>query len=282
MSTIYDLHSHSLHSDGTLTPTDLVGRARAQGVEVLALTDHDTTQGLVEAAAAAQRAGIKLVPGVEISVTWGKRTVHIVGLNIDVDHPSLQAGLAEIRLRRAERARSIGERLARTGIEGAYAGAAALAQGELITRTHFGRYLVSAGHAKDMGQAFKRYLSQGKRGYAPVQWASLEEAVNWINDAGGQAIIAHPGRYRLGSAKLRTFLAEFRDLGGAAIEVVCGSHNETDCARFARLASEHELLASVGSDFHAPKGGPGFGNAWVELGRLRGLPEGSIPVWHNW
>ena len=273
MPSPWDLHSHSTASDGTLAPAALVRRAAEHGVRVLALTDHDTTDGLPEAAAAAAAAGVELVPGVELSTVWEGVEVHVVGLWIEPDHPALQEGLAAQRERRGARARAMGERLARAGIPGAYEGARALARGEVVNRSHFARYLVAAGRGRDLADAFDRYLRQGRPGYAPPEWVGLAEGVGWIRAAGGTAVLAHPGRYRLSAGRLRRLAAAFREAGGAAVEVVCGSHTPAQVQAAAGLARRHGLAASVGSDFHAP------GNPWRELGRLAPLPADLTPVW---
>jgi len=273
---IYDLHTHTFYSDGALAPAELVARAAANGVQVLALTDHDVTDGLPEAQAAAQLAGITLVPGVEISVTWGAQTVHIVGLNIDTANEVLQTGLARLREFREWRAEEIGRRLAKAGIPGAIEGARARAQRGLVSRTHFAQFLVDTGHAADVRSVFKRFLVHGKPGYVPGQWAGLEEAIGWIRAAGGQAVLAHPARYKITATRLKKLLGEFRDAGGAAIEVVSGSHSRDDMFRFAKLASSYGLLASSGSDFHGPQ------NYYMDLGPLPPLPDGCTPVWETW
>jgi predicted metal-dependent phosphoesterase TrpH len=272
----YDLHCHSTASDGTLSPSALVERAAANGVDVLALTDHDQTAGLDEAARAARRAGIVLVPGVEVSVTWSHKVLHIVGLRIDPDYPPLAAGLARIRAEREGRAEEMGRRLAKHGIAGALEGARRLAAGGIVTRTHFARYLVERGHAADVPGVFKRFLVRGKPGYVAGAWATLEEAVDWITGSGGQAVIAHPARYTLSSGRLRQLFAEFRGLGGVGVEVVSGSHGPGDVEATAVRARQAGLLASVGSDFHGP------GQAYVELGRNPPLPPGVTPIWSTW
>ncbi|MEW5770303.1 MAG: 3',5'-nucleoside bisphosphate phosphatase [Pseudomonadota bacterium] len=274
---VFDLHSHSTASDGALAPAVLVERAAAQGVDFLALTDHDGVSGLAEARAAAERHGVRLVPGVEVSITWHKSTVHIVGLHVDPTDPVLDQGLARIRGGRRERAERIAESLARAGIPGALRGAYALAVNqELIGRTHFARFLVEERVCKDVKTVFKKFLVQGKPGYVPHEWASLQEAVGLIHAAGGQAVIAHPGRYKFGREKMAQLLGEFRDLGGEGIEVVTGSHTADQVPVYADLAVEFGLLASVGSDFHAP------GEGGRELGRLQPLPERCTPVWSRW
>jgi 3',5'-nucleoside bisphosphate phosphatase len=273
---VYDLHTHTFYSDGVLAPAELVVRAAANGVQVLALTDHDVTDGVPEAQAAAQQAGITLVPGVEISVTWGAQTVHVVGLNIDTANAALQAGLARLREFRAWRAEEIGRRLAKAGIPGAIEGARARAQRGLVSRTHFAQFLVDAGHAADVRSVFKKFLVHGKPGYVPGEWARLDEAIGWIRAAGGQAVLAHPARYKITATRLKKLLGEFRDAGGAAIEVVSGSHSRDDMFRFAQLAASYGLLASSGSDFHGPQ------NYYMDLGPLPPLPDGCTPVWQTW
>jgi predicted metal-dependent phosphoesterase TrpH len=271
-----DLHSHSIASDGTLTPTELVQRAHDQGVDVLALTDHDGTGGLEEAGLVAKELGLHLVPGVEISISWNGVTFHIVGLNIDPTHAGLQAGLSKLRAFREERAEEISRRLAKHGIEGALEGAKAFASGQIIGRTHFARFLVEQGHAKDMRKVFKKFLVHNRPGYVPGEWATLEDALSWIHDSGGQAVIAHPARYRLSATRLRQFMQEFKDAGGEALEVVSGSHSAGDVQGMAQYAKRFELLASCGSDYHGPE------QSWVELGKLPALPDGCTPVWQHW
>ncbi len=275
--TVYDLHCHSTASDGVLSPRALVERARDMGVAVLALTDHDEVRGLDEAAEAAHGAGMRLIAGVEISVTWRTHTVHVVGLDVDPAHPRLLAGLAANRGGRAERARRIADELARMGIAGALEGAYAYAGNhDLIGRTHFARFLVERGVVKDVKTVFKKFLVKGKPGYVAHAWATLGEALGWIDAAGGVAVLAHPGRYAFGPARMRQLLEEFRALGGIGIEVVTGSHTAEQVPVYADLAAEFGLLASVGSDFHAP------GEGGRELGRLARLPAHCRPVWHAW
>jgi hypothetical protein len=272
----HDMHTHSLRSDGTLTPSELVRRAHAAGVEVLALTDHDVTDGIAEAQAAAAGHGLRLIAGVEISVTWRSQTLHIVGLNIDPEQSEMQQGLARLREFRQWRAEEIGRRLQKKRIESAYEGAARLAKGAIISRTHFARFLVDQGYVRGPQQAFRQFLAQGKPGHVPGRWATLEEAVQWIVAAGGQAVVAHPARYKLSAGKLRQMLGEFRECGGAAIEVISGSHTPEANRHFAGIAREHGFLASAGSDYHGPE------KTWMDLGRLPALPEGCIPVWRDW
>jgi predicted metal-dependent phosphoesterase TrpH len=245
-------------------------------VDVLALTDHDGTGGLEEAGRVADELGLQLVPGVEISVSWNGVTFHIVGLNIDQAHAGLQAGLSALRAIRKERAEKIAQRLAKHGIEGALEGAKAFATGQILGRTHFARFLVEQGHAKDMRKVFKKFLVHNRPGYVPGEWATLEDALSWIRDSGGQAVIAHPARYRLSATRLRQFIQDFKDAGGEALEVVSGSHSAGDVQGMAQYAERFELLASCGSDYHGPE------QPWIELGKLPPLPENCTPVWQNW
>lgn len=269
-----DLHAHSTASDGTLSPGDLVRHACGLNVRTLALTDHDSTGGLDEAFAVAGTA-MQLVPGVEISVSWQKRTLHVVGLNIDPAAAPLRAGLERLKGVRECRSEQIAGRLEALGVEDALDAAHALCDG-VPTRTHFARLLVSRGRAKNMGQAFKRYLKPGKPAYAPAQWATLEEALDWIHRAGGQAVLAHPLRYGFTGAWLRRTLTAFAEAGGDALEVACGTSTPAEVATAAGHAVHFNLLASVGSDYHGPE------NPWVEVGRLPALPDNMTPVWRDW
>jgi predicted metal-dependent phosphoesterase TrpH len=271
----YDLHSHSLASDGTLSPAGLVAAAHAAGVDVLALTDHDTTDGISGAAAAAQQAGMQLVAGVEISVSWQAQTVHVLGLGIDPACPVLQHGLVKLCEFRDWRAVEIGRRLARAGIGGCYTGARKLAQGRIVSRTHFAHFLVAQGHAASVRDVFKRFLVNNKPGFVSGEWAGLEEALGWIAAAGGIAVIAHPARYRMTASKLRRLVAEFRECGGRGMEVVSGSHTRDNITAMAALCRAEKLLASSGSDYHGPE------NPWVNLGQLAALPAGCRPVWES-
>lgn len=273
----YDLHCHSTHSDGLLTPTELVRRAVARGVTVLALTDHDELSGLPEARVEAAAAGIELIAGAELSVSWRSVTLHVLGLHVDPDCPVLCDGLSAIRAGRSARAQRIGDSLAAAGIPGAYEGALAFVTSErLISRTHFARFLVDAGHVRSLKDVFRRYLSPGKPGHVEHTWASLAQAIGWIHSAGGQAVLAHPGRYPLQATALRELLNEFRAAGGDGIEVLSPSHDTADVDRFARQARLFGLAASSGSDFHGP------GESSVDLGDMPSLPAGVVPVWQNW
>jgi predicted metal-dependent phosphoesterase TrpH len=274
--TCYDLHSHSTVSDGSLSPEQLVARAIDQGVDVLALTDHDGTEGIIAAQAAAQGTKLSLVTGVEISVTWGSSTIHILGLKVDHKNAALQKGLEKIRDYRKERAVKIAERLEKSGISGAYEGASQYASPVMLGRVHFAKFLVDKGHAKNINDVFKRYLVRNKPGYVSGEWATLAQAVNWINGAGGQAVIAHPARYKMTATKLRRLITEFKELGGVGLEVVSGRQHPEEIKILAKLANDFNLLASCGSDFHSPD------NTWVELGRLPELPSSVNPIWKKW
>lgn len=273
----YDLHNHSTCSDGLLSPTQLMELAARAGVDAIALTDHDTTDGLAEARQAAHRLGLRLINGVEISVSWGATTLHVVGLAIDPQCPALVAGLETIRQGRLERAGRIEAALEAAGIPGTLQPALALAQNDaMISRTHFARHLVERGAVKDIQAAFDKYLAKGKRAYVAHRWADLNDAIDWIRAAGGTAVLAHPGRYDLKPAFRNAMLEEFRSLGGEAIEVVTGSHRPEQYATWRRLAEEHGFLASRGADYHGP------GESPYEPGTLPLLPASCKPVWSKW
>jgi predicted metal-dependent phosphoesterase TrpH len=276
MAALFDLHCHSTVSDGLLSPSDLVAYAAKRGVKVLALTDHDDLGGLQAAREAALEHGIQFVNGVEISVTWKRRTLHIVGLKVDSRNASLKTALDQVRTGRDERAQQMGADLARVGIHGAYEGAKLLAGKSIITRTHFARFLVDNGHAKDTKSVFKKYLVKGKPGFKEHEWMDLKSAVDLINGAGGQAVIAHPGRYDLGTINMLLLMHEFRSLGGTAIEVVTGSHTPPQYQQFAKIAHKFSLKSSLGSDFH------GSGISYMEMGCIPDLPEICVPVWDDW
>ena len=277
-----------LASDGLLTPRALIELAVSAGCDAIALTDHDTTDGLTEAAAAAQELNLRFIRGVEISVTWplnagaGARhaeikptTIHVVGLGIDPANAALSAGLESIRTGRMARARLMGDDLARVGIEGLFEDALDMAENKtMIGRTHFARALAGRGLVKNVGKAFERYLTFGRPGYVAHQWASLAEAVGWIVEAGGIPVVAHPGRYRLSRADMKLLLEEFKEAGGRAIEVVTGSHQPHQYREYAAIAREMDFLASRGSDFH------GLDESHFKPGKLPPLPAGLTPVWH--
>jgi 3',5'-nucleoside bisphosphate phosphatase len=272
-----DLHCHSNISDGMLSPAELAVRAKANGVDVWALTDHDEVGGVREAGQAAADIGLRYVPGVEISVTWAEQTVHVVGLHIDATSEDLVRGLAATRLGRERRARDIAAQLAAAGIPGAFEGALKfVGNPDLISRTHFARYILELGLCTDVGEVFRNYLTEGKPGYVPHRWATLQEAVSWIRGAGGIAVIAHPGRYKYSDLAFSELFGEFKRLGGAAIEVVTGSHTVDQYPQYAKVANHYGFLGSRGSDFHGP------GESRVELGSLPPLPATVKPVWHDW
>lgn len=271
-----DLHSHSNVSDGLFTPAELVEHAASHGVRVLALTDHDDIDGLADARQAAALHGIQLVNGVEISVTWKKRTLHIVGLNIDPDNQDLRTGLAQVRQSRLERAKQMAIGLEKAGIHGSFEAASSYAEQSILTRMHFARFLVERQYAKDAKSVFKKYLVKGKPGFVDHQWMSLESAVNLIVNSGGVAVIAHPGRYDIRRTNMLLLLEEFRALGGTAIEVVTGSHTPPQYVEYAKYAQLFGLKASQGSDYH------GKGISFMEMGRLPALPSNCIPVWQDW
>ena len=269
-----DLHSHSVISDGTLAPEDLAARARANGVELWALTDHDEIGGQHRAAAAAHTQGMAYLTGTEISVSFANTTVHIVGLGFDPDNAQLARGLAATRDGRGERAKDMAEQLAQAGIPGAYEGALQfVGNPALISRTHFARFLVETGVCKDTPEVFRRFLTEGKPGYVPHRWATLGDAVRWITQAGGMAVIAHPARYKFSANEEYALFSEFKQHGGRAVEVVTGSHTAAEYATYAEMAQEFGLAASRGSDFHSPD------ESHVDLGKLPPLPADLTPVW---
>ena len=271
-----DLHCHSTVSDGLLSPQDLVAHAAKSGVKVLAITDHDDVSGLAAARVAAAEHGIHFVNGVEISATWKKRTLHIVGLKFDAENTALKTALAGVRIGRDLRAQDMAAGLAKAGISGAYEGAKAIAKQSILTRSHFAQFLAQAGYAKDVKSVFKKFLVKGKPGFVDSQWMDLESAVRLIVGAGGQAVIAHPGRYDLGMVNMHLLMHEFRMLGGAAIEVVTGSHQPPQYQQFATIAHRFSLKASLGSDYH------GAGLSYMGMGQVPELPAGCVPVWDDW
>ena len=272
-----DLHCHSNVSDGTMPPAELAKRAEANGVDVWALTDHDEVSGIAEARAAAQDLGMRFVAGVEISITFAGKTVHIVGLDIDEQQPDLCGGLANVREGRIRRAHLIATQLELTGLRDVFEGALKYAQNpSLIGRTHFARYLVELGVQPTVSEVFRHYLVEGKPGFVPHRWTTLQEAVSWIRAAGGRAVIAHPGRYAFDQMQFDALLSEFTALGGEGIEVVTGSHTTDQFGEFAALARRTGLLASRGSDFHGPA------ESRVDLGTLPPLPADLKAVWHDW
>ncbi|MDF9390989.1 MULTISPECIES: PHP domain-containing protein [Methylococcus] len=273
---MYDLHSHSTASDGTLSPAELVRTAVASGIRTLALTDHDSVAGLADAGAAAVEAGLRLIPGVELSVTWESRTIHIVGLNIAPDHPGLDEGMRRLQAVRFERAQEMDRRLEKKGIPGTLEIAARLAGAGMVTRTHFARALVQLGQAANVRDVFDKFLTQGKPGHVPTVWAEMTAAVGWIIDAGGVAVLAHPQRYKMTGSWIGRLAGDFKAAGGQAIEVVSGNATLSDIQTNAGIARRYGLLASVGSDYHGPE------QVWLRLGKIPPLPAGLTPVWTRW
>lgn len=272
-----DLHCHSNVSDGVLPPAAVAEHAHKAGVNVWALTDHDEVGGVASAREAAQLYGMRFVSGVEISITWANETVHIVGLQIDENNPTLVKGLEETRSGRDNRGREIGRQLALAGIPGAYEGALNYVDNPaLMSRTHFARFLVEQGVCSSVPEVFRKYLSPGKPGYVEHRWATLQDAVGWILGAGGVAVIAHPGRYKFTPLQEGILFDEFKQLGGMAIEVVTGSHSPDQYPKYANLANSYGFLASRGTDFHAP------GETRVDFRFLPPLPGNVTPVWHDW
>jgi predicted metal-dependent phosphoesterase TrpH len=275
-STVFnaDLHCHSTASDGTMPAADVARRAVANGVQMLALTDHDDLGGLPAARAVANELGMAFVNGVEISIEWETMQIHILGFAFDADNAALNAGLAAIRSGRVDRAQRMSAELEKIGIQGAFEGAMRYAENpSLISRAHFGRHLVDSGVCKDMRSVFESYLVPGRPGYVDHRWATLPDSIGWILGAGGIAAVAHPGRYKLNNRDMRRFLSDFKDLGGQAIEVMSGSHSLENVGTFGRLANEYGFLASRGSDFHGPD------ESYTDLGKLAPLPDGLKPVW---
>lgn len=269
-----DLHCHSVVSDGTLTPEQLAERAHENGVHLWALTDHDELGGQERARIAASSLGMDYLSGVEISVTWMGQTIHIVGLGIDASHAGILEGLRRTREGRSKRAKQMAEQLLKVGIPGAYEGALHFAGNhDLISRTHFARFLVDQGICPDTEHVFKNYLVEDKPGYVPHLWASLDDAVAWIKTAGGAAVIAHPGRYKLSAMQMDELYKHFKEIGGMAIEVITGSHSPSEYQTYGKIAEHYGFLASRGSDFHDPE------ESYIDLGTLPHLPDYLTPVW---
>ena len=269
-----DLHCHSIISDGTLSPEELALRAHQNGVQVWSLTDHDVLGGQERARLAAENLGMTYLAGVEISISWMNQTVHIVGLGLDQSNPVLEEGLRATRDGRGLRARQMAAQLEQVGIQNSYEGALHFAGNpELIARTHFARFLVEQKICSNMDEVFRKYLIAGKPGYVSHRWASLDEAVSWIRGAGGEAVIAHPGRYKLNTMQMDELYARFKDLGGSGIEVVTGSHSPDQYKTYAKIAERYGFMASRGSDFHDPH------ESNIDLGLLPHLPEHLKPIW---
>ncbi|MBH2018687.1 3',5'-nucleoside bisphosphate phosphatase [Polaromonas sp.] len=269
-----DLHCHSVVSDGTLTPEALAERAKANGVELWALTDHDEIGGQHRAAAAAKAQGMAYLTGTEISVTFAGETVHIVGLGFDANDAALKQGLRNTRGGREQRAMEMSDSLAKVGIHGAFEGALKfVGNPELISRTHFARFLVESGVCHETPEVFRKYLTEGKPGYVPHRWATLKDAVTWITQAQGIAVIAHPGRYNFSANEEYALFTEFKEHGGRGVEVITGSHTKQEYLKYAEMAKEFGLAASRGSDFHSPD------ESHTDLGTLPFLPGDLTPIW---
>jgi predicted metal-dependent phosphoesterase TrpH len=272
----YDLHTHTTESDGKYTPDELITQADIAGIDVLAITDHDTTTGLAKAYQATLNKNISLIPGVELSVCWGNRSFHIVGLKINPENNLLGDNLAEHKQQRELRAIKIGEQLDKCGIPYAYDGAKQLASDEAITRNHFARFLVNHGYAKNINDVFKRYMVKNKPGYVKTHWINMEDGINLINQSGGTAVLAHPLRYNLTGTWIRKLLTTFKQAGGLSIEIVTGNSTPNEVRIAADYARHFKLSGSVGSDFH------GHENNGIHLGSLNKLPRDIAPVWESW
>ena len=274
---IVDLHSHTTASDGILTPSELVKRAVDNQINMLAITDHDTIKGLLEAKATIERDNlpVKLIYGVEVSTMWKNNEIHIVGLNIDIENSHLLELLTAQEQSRIDRAISISEKLAKVSIDNAYEQAQQFSKGDIVSRAHFARFLVANNYVKDIKRAFKKYLGKSGYAYVPAKWCSIADAVNAIHAAGGQAVLAHPTRYDLTLTKLKLLISEFKSYGGDGIEVSQSRQTQDDLQRLAKLANEFELLASQGSDFHDLLN-------YLDLGKTTPLPGSVTPIWQNW
>jgi len=272
---IYDLHTHTTASDGTLTPEALVSRAKSQGVDVLAITDHDTTSGLQAAIEVADKSDLSLVSGIEFSCEWSGRVIHVVGLCISPNSPVIRENILAQAALRDQRAEAIAVKLAKQGIPDALVGASVYADGGVIGRPHFAKYLIEKGYVKDFNAAFKRYLGDGKSAFVKQEWPHITKVVEWINEAGGIAVLAHPDKYKMTRTKLKALLTDFVAVGGVAMEVVSGKQTPNVTQKLARLAQELGLYASCGSDFHSP------GQAWQELGGFSEMPVNIPTVWQH-
>ncbi len=273
---VYDLHCHSTASDGSLAPEQLVEHFYQMGIATMALTDHDGVDGLATARNAASQLGMGFIDGIELSVSWQGRTIHIVGLCIDPEYPQLQQGIQWLKKYRCERAAAIAKELQAYGIADSLSGARKFSKGSMLGRMHFAQFLVAAGYCKDIRTVFKKFLVKNKPGHVKGQWATLQQAVSWIKGSGGFAVIAHPCRYRFKTKMLKRLIEDFMALGGDAIEVVSGSMSEVEILQIANIAQEYKLYASTGSDFHSVQ------YSWIKPGQLPPLPEFCTPIWHLW
>ena len=270
-----DLHTHTNASDGQLSPGELLAEAEAAGVQLLAITDHDTLAGYA-ALTPGLATGCRIIAGIELSTTWRKTGIHVVGLNIDLDNAELLAGVTRQRNARRERAQIIATKLEKLGFRDVLQGAAQLAGAAEVSRPHFARYLVESGQIKSMQDAFRKHLGPGKPGDVREMWASLDDVIGWIHAAGGVAVLAHPAKYKLTNLKLEELTSDFRAAGGDALEVISGQQDLSVTTRLGKLAARHNLLASCGSDFHQP------GQSWARLGVVATLPRSCAPVWEAW
>lgn len=276
MCPVYDLHTHTTASDGQLSPEELVIQAKACGIDVLAVTDHDTTSGIAQAVDEAHRQNIKLLPGIELSVSWRDKDFHIVGLDIDPDNKALKKSIQKTRVLREERAIEIGKRLGESGVSNAYHEAREIAGDHTLTRSHFARVLIKQGFAKDTREVFRKYLIHNKPGFVKTKWIEMDDGIKLIKDSAGVAILAHPMRYNITASWLRRFLVAFKESGGNGIEVVTGSSTADEIRMAASHAERFKLMGSAGSDFH------GFDDSWIKLGQLAGMPKSITPVWEHW
>ena len=276
MHPVYDLHTHTTASDGEFSPEALVIKAKSNGVDVLAITDHDSTEGIIEAESEACKQNIRLLPGIELSVSWMDKNFHIVGLGIDPDNEKIIASLKETEELRQKRAIKIGKKLEKIGVTKAYYEARDLAGANTLTRSHFARVLIDQGFAADSREVFKKYLVHNKPGFVKTSWVEMESGIKLLKDAGGEAILAHPMRYNITASWLRRLFVAFKESGGIGIEVVTGSSNADEITTAAAYARRFELSGSAGSDFH------GYDNTWVKLGQLAAMPESVTPVWEKW
>ncbi len=272
---LVDLHTHTKCSDGSLAPAELLDRAVIAGVQMLSITDHDTTDAYYDDVVKLHTR-IHIIPGVEFSAQWRERSVHVLGLNITLDNCDICSGISRQHIARIERSRHIAERLLKAGFEDTLNSARKIAGHDQVTRTHFAHALVQMGVVNDLMQAFKKYLGAGKMGDVKTDWAPLHEIVEWIRSANGVAVIAHPAKYKLTKTKLKSLVSDFKLSGGQGLEVVSGKQTPDITQHLAKLCEQYKMLASVGSDFHQP------GQSWAELGNIPTLPKTCKPVWDNW
>ena len=272
---LVDLHTHSNASDGRLSPTELLQNAAAAGVDLLSITDHDTIAGIATLENTTAR-HCTVIPGIELSTHWRKIGIHVVGLNIDLQNPALLKGIMRQQTARLQRSQRIAEKLEKLGFADALEGASQLAGDSIIGRPHFAQHLVNSGQVKSMKDAFRKYLGPGKPGDIRDVWASMEEVIDWIQQAGGSAVLAHPAKYRLTNLKLEELVREFHAAGGNALEVISGKQDLAVTTRLGKLANRTGLLASCGSDFHQT------GQSWAALGEVAALPRDCRPVWESW